>query len=79
MPVHGCPICFKKFPCVLDCTLVPDLTENDGTPAGAYVCCSKACAYGNDEYLYEAYGQEFEPTPYREPPPEQLALEFQTR
>jgi hypothetical protein len=43
--VHPCPFCSGKFECLLDCTIEPDLELDDGTPVGAYVCCSKACIY----------------------------------
>jgi len=77
--VHNCPVCYGKFPCTLDCTIEYQRDEDDGTPMGAYCCCSLDCAALNDEYLAEAYGHAVLPTPYREPPPEQLALPCVTR
>jgi len=42
--VYQCPICHGAFDCEMGCSLEPDLERDDGTPTGAYHCCSKACA-----------------------------------
>jgi hypothetical protein len=41
---HGCPECYEKKPCTMDCTIEPDLEDN-GRQFGAYVCCED-CSYG---------------------------------
>lgn len=44
--VHRCPGCYQAFPCGLDCTIEPDLTLDNGMPAGSYVKCRKCAAEG---------------------------------
>lgn len=78
--VHPCPICHGMSYCLMDCSIEPDLERDDGTPSGSYLCCSKACALGNDEYLYESYGDVGQtPTDYREVPVEQLFFSWRDR
>lgn len=42
--VHGCPECYERVPCDMDCTCEPDLTLDDGTPRGGYVVCNECSA-----------------------------------
>lgn len=77
--VHPCPICHGMSYCLMDCAIEPDLEREDGTPSGSYICCSKACALGNDEYIYEAYGHAFEPTRHLDAPPEQMFFPWRDR
>lgn len=44
--VHRCPGCYQAFPCGLNCTIEPDLTLDNGMPAGSYVKCRKCAAEG---------------------------------
>lgn len=77
--VHTCPACHERYECGYGCTLEPDLECDDGTPSGAYCCCSKSCAAGQDELIYEALGpilgDPIADTPYYIPP-EQMELAF---
>lgn len=40
---HTCPACYHHIPCQDDCSLLPDLELEDGTPRGHFLCCSPEC------------------------------------
>lgn len=74
--VHSCPCCYTHAVCYGECTLEPDLEQDDGTPSGAHFPCSVTCARELNEWLYEAYGDDApKELPYV--PPEQIALPFE--
>lgn len=44
--VHRCLGCYQAFLCGLNCTIEPDLTLDNGMPAGSYAKCRKCAAEG---------------------------------
>lgn len=55
---HGCPECYEKYPCNMDCTIAWE-DEEDGRQFGSYWTCD-SCAKSSEEKNIESVPKDLE-------------------